>query len=111
MTLCQHCKKEIIFDTSLKSEDGRLIALNPGSKTAHDCANGNEPKPQPKEESKLTNFTLRDVLLSINNEAVKIAIETYGQVYADATPDRKLMMVMHWENILTELKIKGEGTT
>ncbi len=108
MTVCQHCKEKLVFDLALKSQDGRLTPLVPGTKTAHDCKNGNEPKEKPKEESKVTNFTLYPQLLEIHQQALAMAKEVYGGIYDNNTEDKKLMMVLHWENLITELRCKKE---
>jgi len=108
MTLCQHCKKEIIFDTSLKSEDGRLIALNPGSKEAHHCTNGNGSAKPKQEEAKISNFTLFPELMEIHKQAKEMCKEAYAGVFDNNTEDKKLMMILHWENLITELRCKKQ---
>ena len=115
MTICQYCKEKLVFDVAIKSQDGRLIALVPGTKTAHDCQgknkSGNGSAKVKQEESKISNFTLFPQLMQIHAEAKEMCRQTYAGVFDSATEDRKLMMVMHWENIISELKIKGGGIT
>ena len=93
MTICQHCQKNIVFDTAIKSDGGKFIPLDQGTKKAHDCQgkyqNGNN-KPK-QEESKLTNFTLYPEVKAIHEQAVALCKELYAEQYEQATPDRKLM--------------------
>ena len=107
MTICQHCKEKIVFDIALKGADGRLIALNPGTKEAHGCQN-DTPKEQPKEEVKITNFSLYPQLLEIHTQALEMCKAAYAGVFDNVTEDRKLMMVLHWENLIVELRCKKE---
>ena len=110
MTVCQFCKEKVTFDVALKSQAGRLIALNPGSKTAHDCQgenkNGNGSTKQ--QATKISNFTLFPQLLEIHSQAVEMCKAAYGGIYDNNTEDKKLMMVLHWENLITELRCKKE---
>jgi len=112
MTICQFCKEKLVFDVAIKSQDGRLVALVPGTKTAHDCQgkykNGNGNAKPKQEESRITNFTLYPQLMEIHSQALEICKAAYGGIYDNNTEDKKLMMVLHWENLITELRCKKE---
>ncbi len=110
MTICQFCKEEIIFDVTLKSQGGRLIPLVPGTKTAHDCQrkykNGNGSTKPKQQEPKISKFTLYPELMQIHEQAVEMCKVSYGGIYDNATEDRKLMMIMYWEDLISELRSK-----
>jgi len=65
--------------------------------------NGNKPK---QEEPKISNFTLHSELMQIHEEAKEMCQQAYGGIYDNNTEDKKLMMVLHWENLITELRCK-----
>jgi len=113
MTICQYCKEKLVFDVAIKSQAGRLIALNPGSKEAHHCTNGNGSAKPKQQETKISNFTLRPELMQIHEEAKEMCKEAYRGAFDNATEDRKMMYILHWENLICQLKcVKiGGGTT
>jgi len=115
MTNCTHCTQKLIFDQGIKAPSGKVIPLNE-DRSYHDCQgkynNGDTTKSQSshqsQEQSKLPTFTLYPQLLEIHEEAKRLCLDTYKEGYTTATSDRKLMMVMHWENIISEQRCKKQ---
>ena len=112
MTNCQFCKDKIVFDTGIKTESGKFIPLNQ-DKSHHDCRRQyKKDRTKPKqEEPTISNFTLHPELMQIHEEAKEMCRQTYGGAFNNATEDKKLMMVLHWENIIAELHSRKEKST
>ena len=132
MTNCTHCYHQIFFNERIISQSGTVIPLNE-DKSFHDCqgkyTNGNNntnnnntnnnnndnknnnnndnTNNKPKQP---TNFSLYPELKQIHEQAVEMC-KVYGQQFETADDNRKLMMVMHWENIISEQRNKNNTNT
>jgi len=108
MTICRDCKQKLVFDVVVKGTDGKFLPLNAEDKKPHQCRSGDKPQ-----QGKISNFTLFPELMQIHEQAVEMCKEAYGGIYDNATEDRKMMYILHWENLICQLKCvkKGEGKT
>jgi len=110
MTKCYNCQEELTFDESKKGPSGKKIPLNKDM-TPHDCQgkynNGNKTEQTTLNENKLTykDYPIKE-LMDINFQAVNVCEVTYKERYQNAPEDKKLMMIMHWENIITSLRCR-----
>ena len=108
MTNCNNCNQPIFFKDSMKSKTGKHIPLN-SNDTAHDClhkydstnGNGNGNKPQNE-----TNFSVSEELDKLHKEAVFACKKYLGSEFDKMTEDKKIISVMHYENVLVQLRKK-----
>ena len=129
MTNCTHCKQLLTFDEGKKSPNEKLIPLN-ADKSFHDCqgkytngnnnntnnnsnnnnTNNNNNDNKNNKPKQPTNFSLYPELKQVHEQAVEMC-KVYGQQFETADDNRKLMMVMHWENIISEQRNKNNTNT
>ena len=71
----------------------------------HDClhkyGNGNGNKPQTE-----TNFSVSEELDKLHKEAVFACRKYLGNEFDKMTEDKKIISVMHYENVLVQLRKK-----